>query len=262
MILFSIKKLISYWLMPIPFCLSLLVIGCLLAWTKKYLKHGKIILTINITLLLFLSNTRISTWLIEPLENKFPAIPSLNKDTIPYKLRICKYIVVLGSGNSENSERSALSRLSNSGLARITEGTRLALILPNTHIIVSGPAIGDFPTHASIVKDAATELSLDPSRIIKIETARDTEEESQAIKNIVGTEPIALVTSAWHMPRAAYLLQKAGVNFIPCPTDFTVRKYAPQSKFEFSQINASLTRSTWAIHERLGMIWLRIKEVF
>jgi uncharacterized SAM-binding protein YcdF (DUF218 family) len=260
--LFEFKKFISFWLMPIPLCLSLLVFGCILIWTKKYLKIGKVILSISITLLLLLSNTRISTWLIEPLENTFPSIPVISKDTIPPELKTCKYIVILGSGNSENSERSALSRLSSSGLARITEGTRLALALPNTQIIVSGPALGDFPTHASVVKDAATELALDPNKILKIESARDTEEESIAVKNIVGKYPIALVTSAWHMPRAAYLFRKAGVNFVPCPTDFTVRKYAPQSRFDFSQINASLSRSTWAIHERIGMIWLRLKAKF
>jgi uncharacterized SAM-binding protein YcdF (DUF218 family) len=247
--------------MPLPFCTILLVIGCILIWTKKKNKLGRWILTTSLIIILILSSTRISSLLIEPLENKYPAIPPLKENLIPPELSTCKYIVILGSGNSENTERSALSRLSSSGLARTTEALRIANLLPNILVIVSGPALGNFPTHATVVKDAAIELAFDENRIIKVESAKDTEEESLAIKSIVGDNKIILVTSAWHMHRAVYLFNKAGIKLVACPTDFTVRSNDPKNRFELNQINASLNRSTWAIHEYLGLIWLKLKEI-
>jgi uncharacterized SAM-binding protein YcdF (DUF218 family) len=62
------------------------------------------------------------------------------------------------------------------------------------------------------------------------------------------------------MPRAAALFRRAGVNALPCPADFTAR---PNEDFRFVDLTwdtASLERSTWAVRERLGMLWVKLRR--
>ena len=54
--------------------------------------------------------------------------------------------------------------------------------------------------------------------------ARNTEEEARLMSKTLavdGEKPkILLVTSAWHMNRAKFLFEKAGLDVVPCPGDF------------------------------------------
>ena len=54
--------------------------------------------------------------------------------------------------------------------------------------------------------------------------ARNTEEEARLIAKTLGTDEekpkILLVTSAWHMNRAKFLFEKAGLDVVPCSGDF------------------------------------------
>jgi len=167
--------------------------------------------------------------------------------------------VVLGGGQSDMRGLAATSQLSPGSLGRLVEGVRLLGQLPLGWLIVSGPAYGRNRSHAATLAQAAVSLGVDRSRILLIETALDTEDESGAVKAIVGDAPVALVTSACHMPRAAALFRAAQVNALPCPADFNAR-FDPE--FRWVDLNwdvASLERSTLAVHERLGYFWLWLR---
>jgi uncharacterized SAM-binding protein YcdF (DUF218 family) len=164
-------------------------------------------------------------------------------------------VVVLGGGHADIPGLSAIDKLSASARARLTEGVRLLRALPSAGMIVSGPGAPGMPTHASILARAAASLGVAPGRIRLIETARDTEDESRAVKVIVGDEPVALVTSAWHMPRAESLFLRAGVRALPCPTDYTSRLGAEFHWDDLGWDVESLGRSTWAVHENAGLLW-------
>jgi uncharacterized SAM-binding protein YcdF (DUF218 family) len=75
-----------------------------------------------------------------------------------------------------------------------------------------------------VLAGAARSLGIDPARVTVIDSALDTEDESRAVARIVGRSRVALVTSAWHMPRAAALFRGAGVDFVACPADFVGRE--------------------------------------
>ena len=112
---------------------------------------------------------------------------------------------------------------------------------------------------ASVLARAASGFGIDPSRIQRIDTALDTEDESHAVRALVGDAPVALVTSAAHMPRAAALFRAAGVRALPCPVDYT-GDYNPDFRWNGLNWDAdSLGRSTWAVRERLGALWLRLR---
>jgi uncharacterized SAM-binding protein YcdF (DUF218 family) len=255
---FWLKKLLGYWLMPLPGCLGLLVVGAVLLRSKSRTKLGRGMLIAGIAGLLIFSNKAISAWLVRPLEARYAAIPELKADAIPRELAACRFVVVLGSGNGNLPGLSATNEMSGSGLARITEAVRLLRHLPEARLVVSGPAEGRNPAHAVVLARAAESLGVDLSRVSYIDQARDTEEESLAVKTIVGEAPFALVTTAWHMPRSMALFHHIGLTPLPCPTDYTARS-AGFTAGDLAWDVESLNRSTAAVHERLGYLWIWLR---
>jgi uncharacterized SAM-binding protein YcdF (DUF218 family) len=257
---FWLKKAVSFWLMPLPFAAALLVAGVVLLGTSRR-TLGRWLATAGVGVLLLFSTNRFSIGLLEPLEVRYSAIPELVAGApLPPALARCRLVVVLGSGHTPMAGVAATAQLSPSGLGRLTEGVRLLRLLPEARLVVSGPADPGERSHAAVLAAAATALGVDPRRITLLETALDTEDESRAIARIAAGQPVALVTSAWHMPRAMRLFRKAGVDALPCPADYIARG---DGKFRWLALRfdtESLERSTLAVHEWIGMCWLRLRE--
>lgn len=257
--LFWLKKFLGFWLMPLPFCLLLIIAGLWLAKSSRRARLGRALSLAGVELLLLLSNKIVSVWLVHPLEARYAAIPELQAGVAPPTLATCRFVVVLGGGNGNTPGLSASNQLSGSALARITEGVRVLRVLPDAQLIVSGPAEGNHPSHATMLARAAESLGIAPARIAYIDHARDTEDESNAVRKLAGEAPFALVTSAWHMPRTVALFRSAGLNPVPCPTDYTSHT---DDDFRWSDLFwsvESLERSTWAIRERLGYLWIWLR---
>jgi uncharacterized SAM-binding protein YcdF (DUF218 family) len=254
--LFWLKKTVSFWLMPLPVCLTLMIAGLVLTRRERRRRLGRILLSTGLALLIVFTNKAVSRWLIGPLEAAYPPIPELTQlSPVPAELAACRYVVVLGGGHGDMPGLSATNKLSTSGLGRLIEGVRLARALPEATVIVSGPSDGRGETHARVLARAAESLGLAARRIRLIETARDTEDEAHAVKAIVGDGKVALVTSAGHMPRAAGLFRKAGVAVLPCPADY-LNKPNPDFRWtDYSWDSDSLDRSTFAVHESIGYFW-------
>lgn len=256
-----LKRSISFWLMPLPFCLTLLVLGLIFLLCTRRTRLARGLLISGTVFLLLFSNKFVSVLLVRPLETRYPAIPEIRPDAPPSReLAACRFVVVLGSGNGNAPGLSALNELSVSALSRIAEAVRLLRVLPSARLIVSGPGDGpDRPTHAVVLARAAESLGIDPSRVTYIDQGHDTEEESIAVKRIVGTEPFALVTSAWHMPRTMALFRYAGLSPLPCPADYTARVGDDLSWGDLSWDVSSVERSTWAVRERIGYLWIWLR---
>ena len=260
--MFWLKKVISYWLMPVPLCLALLTVGIALSLTARRARLGRRLLAIGAALLILFSNRFVSMALLAPLEARFPAIPEFSYGAEPRSLSGCVVVAVLGSGNSDTPGIPATSQLSTSGLSRVVEAVRILSALPSARLIVSGPGAPGVPSHASVLARAAVSLGVDPRRIGLLETARDTEDEANSIARMAGGGRVALVTSAWHMPRAAALFRGAGVDFVACPANFLAAEPA-RTGFGFQRLGfdvESLSRSTFAVHEWLGLAWTRLRE--
>jgi uncharacterized SAM-binding protein YcdF (DUF218 family) len=257
---FWLKKLVGSLLMPLPLCLALLAAGFLLSRGGRHPVLGRRLLTLAAVLLLVFSNRYISTCLLRPLEQHYPAIPEMGPwAPVQKSVAGCAYVVVLGGGHSDMSGVAATGRLSTSALARIVEAVRILGNVPAARLIVSGPGEPGRQTHASVLAHAAESLGVRHDRIVLIDTARDTEDESFAVARLVSGQRIALVTSAWHMPRAAHLFTKAGVDFVACPADFVARDNIHLGWSILGWDSESLERSTLAVHERIGLLWLRLR---
>jgi uncharacterized SAM-binding protein YcdF (DUF218 family) len=253
---FWLKKLASYFMMPVPLCAVLFLCGLIFRRSRA----GRRMSVAATLLFLLFSNVFVSKHLLRQLEAKYPAIPEIAAGSPPpASLAACRFVAVLGSGHSDMPSLPAASQLSTSALSRIVEAVRILRSLPDARLIVSGPGDPGRPSHAEILAAAAESLGIGASRIILIDTARDTEEESHAVARLVGGQRTAVVTSAWHMPRAAHLFSKAGVDFVPCPTDFVARSDTHLNLLDLSWDSESLERSTHAVHEWLGLLWLRLR---
>jgi uncharacterized SAM-binding protein YcdF (DUF218 family) len=73
-----------------------------------------------------------------------------------------------------------------------------------------------------------------------------------------GIDKVALVTHAWHMPRALASFRAAGANVVPAATGFTepigltLDQCLPSVR--------ALTRTYYAMHEWLGIAWYRLSK--
>jgi uncharacterized SAM-binding protein YcdF (DUF218 family) len=176
-------------------------------------------------------------------------------EPLPASLISCKFIVVLGAGYGTTADRPATGQLTAPALARITEAVRLSSLLPEARIIVCGPDLGNGVTHASQLARAAISLGVASHRITRIDQANDTEAEAADIRQIVGDQRVALVTSASHMPRASALFRGKGLSLLPCPTGFVTQEYDTFTVSQLAFDPDSLRSSSAALHERLGMMW-------
>ena len=99
-----------------------------------------------------------------------------------------------------------------------------------------------------------------PRDALIIETrAIDTSDEVELFKPIVGSEPFALVTAAFHMPRALYQFRSKGTNPMPCTCEFQTRR-GDWTIWMLLPTVLGLERSQTALHEYYGRLFYWIKN--
>lgn len=258
--LFWLKKVISFWLMPVPLGLSTLVVGLLLLRQPRRRRLGRGLVIAAVSLLLIASNKFVAKSLLRPLETVYPAMPEFVAGVpLPADLAVCKYVVVLGGGHGRTPGVAATNVLSTAALARIVEGIRILRALPGAGLIVTGGAEPGHTTHAKMLARAAQAFGIAPERIQYIEEARDTEDESRAVKLLAGDAPVALVTSAWHLPRAVALFRSAGLTTVPCPAGFNTQEDAGFALDDYLWDVGAFGGTSLALRERLGYLWIWLR---
>ena len=95
--------------------------------------------------------------------------------------------------------------------------------------------------------------------VVWYDDARNTEEEARLIAKTLGgggKKPrILLVTSAWHMNRAKFLFEKAGLVVVSCPGDFEMSCIS-ERKLQFSDFIPDawiFALNTAAVREWVGI---------
>jgi uncharacterized SAM-binding protein YcdF (DUF218 family) len=61
------------------------------------------------------------------------------------------------------------------------------------------------------------------------------------------------------MPRSVALFRHVGLSPLPCPADFTARAGDDIQWQDFLWDTGSIERSTWAVRERLGYLWIWLR---
>jgi uncharacterized SAM-binding protein YcdF (DUF218 family) len=238
LVTFSAKKVIGALLCPVLMCLALLYAALFFFWRRSPKGGLSAWLVFLAATWLLIAALPITAYLImRPLEDMagFPA----NHEAL--KELGVEYILVLGGGGPADW--------------RAVEGIRLFRHLPNTRLILSRgreeqvESVSAFPVEMGVPKQA-----------LIIETkASDTEDEARVFGEILGKTPFALVTSAYHIPRAMRLFRAAGLNPVAAPCEYRAQKLPALPNCLLPSADALLATQL-AVHEYIGMAWHGLKE--
>ncbi len=256
-----LKALISFVLEPLTLVLLTGAVGVALTLVGRWRRAGRLLTALALLLLFAAGNRWVSYRLVGALESRYPPVGECPADgTPPPQLAACRYVVVLGSGHEDSASVAALDKLSDPARARLTEGLRILRRLPAATLVVSGgPLAAGGPAHAEVLAEAAVSLGVDRVRIRLLNDTHTTEDEAAQLGPVVGDAPIALVTSALHMPRAVALCTAAGLHVTPCPADHLCPPQFHGHWFDIFWNAESLERTTVALHEYIGRLWSALR---
>jgi len=111
---------------------------------------------------------------------------------------------------------------------------------------------------ASEMATAAQYMGVPGSHIVLESGSRDTREQALLIKKIVGQDPI--YSGNFGPPHGALgMFRKIGLDPIPAPTDFVVRKGIPWHLYLAPSVGG-IGRAEMAVHEYAGILWAKLRR--
>ena len=252
---FTLKKIISALLLPLPIAMILLLIGLCFFWFGKRKTVANLFLSSGFVVLVVFAFAFLPSLLLNSLEDHYHPV-----QTLPTGIH---EIVVLGGGVRSDTNAPPNTQLSSASLSRLIEGVRLYRLYHKQNqsekLILSGGRVFGKPAEAGVMQNIAVILGVNPHDIILEKGSRDTYEEATYLKQQLGKHRFLLVTSAYHMPRAMALFKKADLHPIAAPTQYfgdtgalSFKNYMPNSN--------NLIISDIALHEYLGKFWARLRH--
>lgn len=243
---FIASKIFWYLALPPASLLIIMATGLLIMGVCR--RTGKFLTGAGLAFLYLFSITPVSDALLRPLESYTPPL----KDRHPK----AEAIVVLGGGVRDLSWVDQPPAPFNEAAARLMKGVSLYrnLRIPLVLVGGSGDPSGKTITDADTLKRLALDLGV-PSRDILIENrSRNTIEGARALNKIIRGRRILLVTSAYHLKRAAGMFKKEGFQVTPVPAVFL----SEQRKLSFFSLiprAGVLYASSAACGEYLSLLW-------
>lgn len=183
----------------------------------------------------------LGAFLLGPLEAKFAT---------PQPARVDGIIVLAGAELGPLTEFYDEPQLGAMG-DRLTTFLMLAARYPQARLVYSGAS------DAATARQLLLGTGLDPQRIVFEDRSRNTCESASVARALVQPAPEhtwLLVSSAFHLPRAALCFEAAGWEVLPYPTDF--RRWP--NPFYFDLV-ANLEDLDLAAHEWLGLLYYRLR---
>lgn len=260
--MFLFKKIVAPLFSPVPLIIGIFLIGLVLIWFTRRQRTGKVIITLGVIMFALIGYGAFSDMMLGDLERQYPPLMTgRSARVLPSSASIdsVKWIVLLGGGHTADPRVPVTSQISNASLSRLVECIRIHRMIPESKIILSGGAVFDSTPEAETFAKVAAILNVDPGDLVLDELSRDTEEQARNIRAIVGQDRFVLVTSAYHMPRSMAIFQKAGLNPIPGPADHLVKERKERSPDDFYPSSMGILKAEHALHEYLGLLWLKIR---
>jgi uncharacterized SAM-binding protein YcdF (DUF218 family) len=250
---FYLSKIFWFFIQPLNLAIFLLLAGLLAAafGRRRLAATGSVLAFLILALSAW---TSLGAVMLNPLEERFAKPP------LPQKV---DGIVVLGGGfeGAINLVRGGYEL--NSGGDRMVETAILARRFPEARVVVSGGTgelFLDGEGDADTAPRLLSALGVSADRLILENKSRNTYENAVFTRQMVAPKPgetWLLVTSAFHMPRAKALFDKAGFPTIAWPVDYRTSGKEGIGLFRDNPAD-SLQVTTMAIREWIGLAayWL------
>ena len=242
--LFLLKKILSALILPPTSLILLALLGIYLS--RKHPRTGRTIAALSLTTLLILSLPVTGNALLHSLETALPITEAQLKDI--------QSIVILGGGKNNNApEYGGTDTVSKWTLERLRYGAFLQQHTGKPILVTGGAPYGGRPEADAMAETLKQEFH---AKTIWVENqSNDTAENAAYSAKILkqhGITNIALVSQAWHLPRAKTLFEKQGLKVTLAGTGYTtgeqhtVAQWLPDA--------SALNKSSMAIKEYLGTV--------
>lgn len=252
--MFYVNKIVGWVLSPLGMLFLGYLCGALLRrfggciGKRRLSRLGTLLVVISLCLFWFLSCGLTTRLIGVPLEgDEAPLLDTL-------ELGGCDAVVLLGGGMGAHEVCGRAEMFS--AADRVWEAARQwkAHQDGNVKLTLSGGGVEQ--STVPLLKD----LGVDEEALVFFPEARNTEEEARMI-GTSGIRRVRLVTSAWHMPRARMLFERAGLEVVPVPTDYEMHYCAelPLQIKDFFPSADALWRNSVAVKEWVARFcyWLK-----
>jgi uncharacterized SAM-binding protein YcdF (DUF218 family) len=241
-------------LIPIDFLVPpavLILIAVLSAWATLWRPHVGVALAIITTTLLYLAALPvIAAQMMEEVEIKTPAKPDFSG---------AQAIVVLGGGVHPGDGEKIADTLGPWSLERVVLAAQAYRQLKLKVAVSGGQVAGAHVSEASLMKTALETQFNVPVTWVD-DKSRTTYENAVFTAKLLKADnvtTVVLVTQAWHMRRALWSFERAGLHAIPYPAPLT---YDEDDRFaDYLPNIGALERSYHALHEAIGLAYYRLR---
>lgn len=237
-----LNKLLPIFVLPLGWVLLLLLFAL---WRKKWWP-----VVAAMAVLVFFSLPAVASRLIGMLESAYPAqkISAVGP---------ADAVVVLGGVLGPKADPGYVTNWAESS-ERFDAGLALLEAKRADWLVFTGARIpweGRTTLEGDDLKGIALQRGVPAERVLVTREISNTWDEARAIAEMAkqrGWKKVIVVTTAWHMPRAARLFRAAGVPFTPFPVDFRRDKSRALSAAEFLPKAEALGISEIALRECYG----------
>lgn len=250
-----LTKLVSQAISPLALGIALVLAGTLLS-LRHLTGAARVLIVSGIVLLWAASLAPVSVFAIATLESQYPPQPVADTPAAD--------VAILLGGGVEAPVAPRIAAELNDGGDRVIHAARLYRAGKVGKILVTGgnlPWLAAGPSEAAHLRDYLVELGV-PGEAIEIAgKSRNTIENAREIAALWGGggySSALLVTSAAHMPRAVEIFRRAGLPVTPSSTDVRGTPSIAFTPLELLPDADSLSRTTRAVKEWLGLLAVKI----
>jgi uncharacterized SAM-binding protein YcdF (DUF218 family) len=249
-VFFIVSKI--FWMLASPINLLLFATlgGVLLCYGRRA-RFGRALALTAILILVAAATLPLGVLLISPLEDRFPLPPP---DLPPPE-----GIIVLGGAINALASAARGQTVFDEGGERLTEAVILAKRFPQARVVYTSGTnslLGGSSTEALQARKLMSQMGIAPERVTIEDKSRNTDENARFTAAIVHPEPSQhwlIVTSAFHMPRAMGVFEKARFHPVAYPVSFyTVGQWRVDLRLSF-KAERNLRVFETALHEWIGL---------
>lgn len=251
---FALSKILWAFARPSMILVLLALSGFVLILRTRDSGAGVVLLSAGMIGIAACTFLPLGTWLLRPLENRFPALTDIREPI--------DGIILLGGAVDMPTSVDRGHPALNIRADRIVQFVALARRFSHARLLLTGgnASLGLVRgTEADEMRELVTELGVAPDRLILEKRSRNTRENALYSRDEIRPDPSQrwlLVTSAADMPRAVGCFRAVGWPVIAAPSDYHTRNGTEGWTPEFVR---SLQAVDWAAHEWVGLFYYYLR---